>query len=140
MPWTVAPHTADLAIEVQARSPEDLYVEALRAFTDCVTDIVAVRPLMRDEIVVRAADSELLLVEWLQELLTRFEVWRQLYVLAEVELRRGGEWLELRAVARGEPYDAERHPLKVAIKAVTYHGLRVWEDVDGWRATVVFDV
>ena len=44
------------------------------------------------------------------------------------------------ATLRGEPRDALRHPLKLLIKAVTYHGLHVVETDDGYEATVVFDI
>jgi len=41
---------------------------------------------------------------------------------------------------RGERFDAARHPLKVQVKAVTYHGLEVARDEGGWRARVIFDI
>ena len=41
---------------------------------------------------------------------------------------------------RGEPRDPSRHPLKLLIKAVTYHGLHVAETRDGYEATVIFDI
>ena len=46
----------------------------------------------------------------------------------------------LQATLGGEPFDAQRHGVKVLIKAVTYHALEVREDPDGWQATVVFDI
>lgn len=140
MPWKIVPHTADLAVEVEARTPADLYAEAVRAFTDCVTDIVAVAPRERRKLVVRAGDSELLLVELLQEVLSLFEVERLLFVRAVTVLRRGVDFVELEATVFGERYDVQRHLAKVAIKAVTYHELRIWEGPAGWHATVVFDI
>jgi SHS2 domain-containing protein len=57
-----------------------------------------------------------------------------------VEEAAGGA-LRLAATARGETYDPERHPIKVLIKGITYHGLEVVEGADGrWRARVIFDI
>lgn len=140
MPYRLLPHTADAALEITARSPADLYAEALRALTDQLVDIVTVHPVERREIVVRAADTELLLVEWLQEVLARFEVEHLLFVRAEVTLSHSASWVEVRAVAHGETFDPFRHPPRSAVKAINYHDLRIWEDVDGWHARVVLDL
>jgi SHS2 domain-containing protein len=51
-------------------------------------------------------------------------------------------------VLRGERYDESRHPLRSLVKAITYHGLRIWHELgDGdagegerWRARVLFDL
>jgi SHS2 domain-containing protein len=48
----------------------------------------------------------------------------------------------LRGQAWGEPRDDARHPVKVLLKAVTYHGLEVGPVADSgdWRARIVFDI
>ena len=46
----------------------------------------------------------------------------------------------IKAVARGEPVDPERHELDMEIKAITYHGLKVERDGDGWLAEVIVDL
>ena len=46
----------------------------------------------------------------------------------------------LKAIAWGEPFQWEKHRFKQAVKAVTYHQLRIWETSKGWRARVILDV
>lgn len=46
----------------------------------------------------------------------------------------------LRAVARGEPLDPERHRIRTELKAVTHHMTLVSEDREGWSARVIFDI
>jgi SHS2 domain-containing protein len=41
---------------------------------------------------------------------------------------------------QGETWEEGRHPLTVAIKAVTYHGLEVRREAAGWRARVILDI
>ena len=59
---------------------------------------------------------------------------------AEVEVReRDGGWT-LAGTLSGEKLDPDRHPIKILIKAVTYHGLEVTRQQGEWHADVVFDI
>ena len=46
----------------------------------------------------------------------------------------------LTAAARGEPIDRRRHEMDMEVKAITYHGLKVQRDGDGWLAEVIVDI
>ncbi len=133
-------HTADLAVEVNAASLAELFSEALRAMTDCVTDVERVERRLSRGFELTGEDPELLLVDWLSELLCAFEIEGQLFSTAATRIGRRDGKLELTAEAGGEIYDPQRHPLKVLIKGVTYHGLEVREQDGVWRATIVFDI
>lgn len=134
-------HTADTGVEVWAPDREGLFSEALRAFTDTITDVAAVEPVVARELAVGAESLPDLMLEWLEELLYRFETEGLLFSGAQVALREEAGRLALSARAAGEEYDAGRHPLKILIKAVTYHHLEVNHRDDGtWRAQVIFDI
>jgi SHS2 domain-containing protein len=133
-------HTGDLAVEVRAPSREELFAEALAAMTDCVTDLASVGRSLSRRLEAEAPDLELLLVEWLGEVLYAFEVHQEVYSCAEVEIQERGDGLMLQARVEGELYDPDRHPLKVPIKGVTYHALKVESGEHGWTARVVFDI
>jgi len=132
-------HTADLAVELAAPSLPALFAEALLAFTEAITEpaLVAERQTYRFELA--AASPDLLLVDWLGELLYAFETDDLLFRRAEIILEETPGGLHLTAEAHGEPR-GERHPIKVLIKAVTYHGLEVAHTEEGWRARLVFDI
>lgn len=139
MPYRVLDHTADLALEVTASTRAGLYQEAAAGFSDCLVELSGVVERAPRRFTVAAGDWELLLVEWLAELLHAFESDGFLARRAEVEV--SDEMVPaFTAVAFGEHYDPERHPLRVLIKAVTYHALRVNRDAGGWTAHVVFDI
>lgn len=126
---------------VTAADREALFVEALRALTDCITDVRRVRSHSRRAVSLTAADAELLLVEWLSDALYRFDVEGFLAGGAGLEIAdrpEGG--LTLRGEVHGEIRDPDRHPHKVAVKAITYHGLEVAPAGAGWRARVIFDI
>lgn len=148
MSYRPVDHTADIAIEVEAADRETLFVEALRGMTDVITDVGYVRPCREARLEATAAALDLLLVEWLSEVLYLFESEGVLLSGAEAEIREesrqetreeaGG--FRIAAIARGERYDAERHPLRTQIKGVTYHGLELGRRGGAWRARVIFDI
>jgi SHS2 domain-containing protein len=135
-------HTADVAVELGAPTLGGLYAEALAAFTDTVTERERVAPAVERRFAVEAADAGSLLVDWLGDLLYAFEVEGFLFHDAEVEVAETAAGRRrLAARARGETYDPARHPVKVLVKAVTYHGLAVERlEGGGWRGRVVFDI
>jgi SHS2 domain-containing protein len=141
MPYRPLAHTADIGFEVLAPTLAELFSEAVPAFTHSFTDVERVEERLRREFALSAADRELLLHDWLEELLFAFESERLLFRRAQARLAAAavGE-LRLEATAWGEVHDPARHPLKVLLKAVTYHRLAVEESEDGWRARVILDI
>ncbi len=141
MPWEALDHTADAGVVVTAGGREELFAEALRALTDCITDVDRVRPRERREVQLVADNVELLLVEWLGEVLYRLEVEGLVAAAGRLEITdRSDGGLTLTGEIAGEPHDPRRHPHKVAVKAITYHGLEVAVGPGGWRASVIFDI
>lgn len=134
-------HTADVAFEVAAPSLDTLFAESAQALLETITDPATVRASLHRSFELTAPDLETLLVDWLGELVYVFEVDRQLFADAEVTVTEDDAGPRLTAVARGEPYDPDRHPIRVQVKAVTYHQLEVACRPDGtWVARVVFDI
>ena len=134
-------HTADVGAEITAASLDELFAEAATALLETIVDRATVRPSLHRSFELAAPDLETLLVDWLGELVYVFEVDRQLFADAEVTVTEGEEGPRLVAVARGEPYDPDRHPVRVLVKAVTHHALEVACRPDGtWFARVIFDI
>lgn len=133
-------HTADVGVDLEAGSLEALYAEAAAAFTDTITELGTVAPGEERRLSLSEADRELLLVEWLGELLFLFDTEEYLVRRAEIELGERDGVLELTAVVSGERFDPRRHPVKVAIKGITYHGLAVRREGGRWRGRVIFDI
>lgn len=133
-------HTADVGADLEAATLGGLYAEALAAFTDTLTvrERVEAREERRFEL--EAAEREALLVDWLDELLYLWEVEGWLFRDAEVEVEEAEGRVRLAARARGERYDPERHPSKVLIKGITWHGLTVEPAGQGWHGRVIFDI
>ena len=141
MAYRFTSHTADVAVELRAGFREALFADALVAFTDTVTDPERVAPEEEHDLTAEAEDLPGLMVEWLGELVYRFDVDGLLFREAEVRIDEApGGRFRLAARARGEPYHPDRHPLEVQVKGVTYHELRVEKEDAGWTGRVVFDI
>jgi SHS2 domain-containing protein len=89
------------------------------------------------EVEVEALDQEALLVDWLNHLLylydTKSFLARELEILEMTTTR-------LKARLAGEELDLQRHVVKTGVKAATYHHLAILRTVDGWEASIVFDL
>lgn len=139
-------HTADIAVRLSAPSVGGLFEAAAAALTETVTDRGAIREVESRDIRLEAAEPDLLLVDWLNELLFLFETERLLVARAavsldaEAALRLDARGVSLRAGVHGERHDPARHALKVLVKAVTYHGLAIERAAEGYVATVIFDI
>lgn len=130
-------HTADLGLRVEAPDLSGLLAESGRGLCSILVDnIEDVRPEREIDVEVEGTDREYLLFDWLSELLYLYETERLLLSDFEIELAETG----LKAKARGEPADPDRHRLSHEVKAITYHGLRIEQTAGGWTAEVIVDI
>jgi protein archease len=130
-------HTADIGIRARSSTLNGLFEDSAKGlFSVILTNLDSVR-CVQDTTVELAGDRrDDLLFDWLAELLYRFEARRMLFGRFEVRLSDSG----LSAVAWGEPLAADRHELDTEIKAITYHGLKVEPEGEGWLAEVIVDL
>jgi SHS2 domain-containing protein len=126
-------HTADLAIRVRGRHLKELFINAALGMGMLMADLKGIRPDVERQVELEELDAETLLVSWLGELLWFNEESDAVFVQFEIrELTR----TRLRAAVWGGPVTKQwKH-----IKAVTFHDLEIIETVDGYEATLVFDV
>jgi SHS2 domain-containing protein len=136
-PYRLIGHTADLGMEVRGKDLTDLFVQAAWSFFDLMVKVRHLDLKEGREISLEAPDREALMVAWLGELLFQFEAHSLVFGKFQIHSITS---TSLRATVWGEPFDPSRHPLKTAVKAVTYHQLAIWEEKGVWRARVIFDI
>ena len=140
MPYRFFDHTGDIGVTLTGPTRDALFAAAALAFTDSITPLDRVEPRRPEEVAVDAPELDLLLVDFLSELLYRFDTRGWLTRGADMAVReRDGGWT-LEGTLSGEKLDPDRHPVKILIKAVTYHGLQIVERGGEWSANVVFDI
>src|SRR5262245_11444135 len=115
-------HTADLGLRVHSPDLDTLFAEAGQAlFAAIIENLADVRPAQSVVVHLTGDDRELLLFDWLKELLYRFDAEGLVFGRFEATVRPDG----LNGTAWGEPIDPVRHVLSHEVKAITYHGLKV---------------
>jgi SHS2 domain-containing protein len=129
-------HEADIGIRGFGSSIREAFENAARAMYSVMVKIEAIKPLERKEIAVSAPDGELLLVEWLNALLSLSDIERMVFSRFEVRI----EGTSLTGTAWGEQLDRRRHEPKVEVKGATYHMLRVKTEGGRYVAECVVDV
>ncbi len=132
--YEIIDHTADIAIKTHGKDMNEAFANAAFAMFDTMCDAASVKPVGEVEVRVEGDDLELLLVNWLSELLYICDVDDVLF--SEFEVNISGK--ELVGKARGESMDPVRHGLKTDIKAVTYHMLEVSQAEN--YVQVLFDI
>ena len=136
-PFRVLEHTADIGFEAFGATRREVFANAGRALTYLTTDLETIVP--REELLLRAEASDMpaLLVNWLSEILYRFDA--EGWLFRDFEFSGLTEH-SLAATALGEKFDRRRHQVKLLVKAVTYHQLELRETEKGWRAQVYVDI
>ena len=102
-----------------------------------VAGVSKIEPRQTRPIVLQALDRENLFVRWLTEILYLYDA--EKFLTADVKFETLTDTF-MKANIIGEPYTVSKHELKLDVKAITYHQLKV-EDHDGdWTARVFVDI
>jgi SHS2 domain-containing protein len=102
-----------------------------------MTDLRQVRPAQERAVSASGTDPTALTVAYLTELLLLQQ--REGFIARTLEVRAIGDPpTALLASARGEPFDPDRHPAGIEVKAVTFHELTL--DLAHGRARVIVDI
>ena len=135
--YEVFEHTADLGLRIRAGDLNGLFVEAGKGFASLlVSEPAEVRLTETVEFHLEGDDPLFLFFDWLNELLYTFDTRKLILVDFQVAVDDKG----LQATARGETMNASRHRMEHEVKAITYHGLKVQHETDGWLAEVIVDI
>ena len=139
--WRTIEHTADLGLEVEAPTLEELFVAGAHGLTGVLLgeevgegEGRGGRATEWREMVLEAPDREALLVDWLRELLYIGISEGLIFGTAQI-----GELREDRLVAR-VGFAPAGTAVERELKGVTYHDLEVSRRGSIWFARIVFDL
>ena len=133
--------TADIAFEATGRDLPELFTAAADATMNVMIDnLEAIEPRETRRIALKNDAIDMLLFDFLQELIYFKDADRLLLRIREVGVDEKEDAYSLSATAAGEPLDPARHQQRADVKAVTLHDFRV-EKTDGrWKASVLLDI
>ena len=136
-PYEVFEHTADIGLHAYGSTLPELFIHAAQGMESLMVSPEQVRLQVSREITAEGHDVVSLLIAWLNELIflfdTEYLIFREFAIDSLTETYLKGR-------ASGEPYDAQRHDLSSAIKAVTWHEAAVERTGEGYKARIIFDI
>ena len=129
-------HEADIGIRGFGGTAAEAFENAAVALFSVMVNVHTVEPKEKRTIAVSAPDQELLLIEWLNALLSLSDIEHMVFSKFDVKM----EDASLTGTAWGEALDRERHEPDVEIKGATYYMLKVVEAEGRFIAQCVVDV
>jgi SHS2 domain-containing protein len=135
--WEHFEHAADMGVRGIGTTCEAAFEEAALALCAIITDPALVRPDVLFEVDCHATDTEFLLVDWLNALISEMSAHRMIFSKFEVTISGG----HLHGRAWGEVAIPARHHPAVEVKGATLTELKVIQGENGlWTAQCVVDV
>ncbi len=132
---------ADVAFEARGNTIEELFESSGFALTNAmIKDLGRIEQKVVKAFEVEALDVEMLLFNFLQELIFYKDAEQLLFNRFDLDIAQKGDKWFLSAKAHGEEIDREKHELLADAKAVALHNFKVEETAEGWRALVIVDV
>lgn len=125
-------HTADWSARVWAKDLPSLFAESARAMNALSGTVISTSIPVKQSFETEGPDAESLLVAFLSELVYFQE--QENLAFNQFQLRVEGK--RLKAEMEGAPIES----VDKAIKAVTYHNLKIHKTNSGLETTIVFDV
>lgn len=133
-------HTADVKFRAYGSTLEEAFASAAEAMFTAMIDLKSVS--LKNDIMIKleAESLEILLNDWLSELL--FQMDANYLVFGKFEVlklnERDGKFL-IEAKASGEQIDLKKHKFHLQVKAVTYHDMTIIKSDNHWEVQVLLD-
>jgi SHS2 domain-containing protein len=134
-------HTADVYVSAHGKTMEEAYENAALSMFETITDTDKVSPVQEDSLEVEAEDQYALLYNWMEVLLVKSETLDMLYSKFQItSWKETNESFKIKAKIWGEKFDSQKHPQKVAVKAVTYHRMVIIRETDRVILEFILDI
>ena len=136
-PFEVIDHTADIGIVAYGATIKQVFANAALGLFNLMADLDDFKEGLQRELELSAEDVEVLLIEWLNELIYIFDVEHIIFKKFEIEKLTS---TQIKARCFGEKMKPGQHKLKREIKAATYHMLQISKEDGTYKVQVIFDI
>ncbi len=133
--------TADIAFKAWGKDLPEIFIAAADATMNVmVENLEAIEPLEKRELRLKDDVLDMLLLNFLQELIYYKDAEKLLLRVNELDIRGEGRHHVLKGTALGEKLDPVRHHQRADVKAVTLHRFQLEKTEQGWEALVILDI
>ncbi|MDA2938750.1 archease, partial [Acidobacteria bacterium AH-259-A15] len=130
--------TADIAFEAWGETLEETFVAAAEATMNVMIETLdSIEPRERREFTIENEALDMLLFNFLQELIFLKDSERLLLRVREAKIDEENGHYRVKVVTQGEHLDPDRHEQRVDVKAVTLHQFCLQKTDRGWVANVI---
>jgi len=136
-PFEVIDHTADIGIIVHGTDLKQVFANAALGLFNLIADLDNVKEDLTRQVEMTAKNTEVLLIEWLNELIYIFDVEHILFKRFEINELQDDK---IKATCYGEKVKRGHHNLKREVKAATYHMLELSKDNGNYKVQIIFDI
>jgi len=136
-PFEVIEHTADIGIVAYGADIKQLFANAALGLFNLMADLGNLKEDAKRKVELSAEDIEVLLIEWLNELIYISEVEHIIFKRFDISELSSNK---LRSICFGEKIKPGQRRLKREIKAATYHMLRMNKVDSGYKVQIIFDI
>jgi SHS2 domain-containing protein len=126
-------HKADLKIRVFGRDLTGLFINAALAVAEQQNPAIGKSVKEWESVEINSSDLNSLLVDWLNEILSRSDLNQKVYTDFQIEKLSKNY---LKAMMAGQKIDRKQ----LEIKAATYHQIEIKRAGSRWQATIIFDI
>jgi SHS2 domain-containing protein len=130
---------ADCAVEVTGTTLGDVFETSARALAEVTADPGTVPLVVERRVVLEEPTLDLLLFEWISELVYRKDESGEVYPRTRVEVSGDGPF-RLDARLEGGPLVHGATGLRADVKGVTLHRFVLESREEGWHASFVLDL
>lgn len=135
--WEHLEHGADIGVRGYGASLAQAFTQAALSMSAIVTDLDKIEPGESIDIECEAPEFDLLLVDWLNEIVYQMATRSMLFGRFDVQILDH----RLQAQLHGEKVDQGKHQPAVEIKGATFTDLKVYRNSDDeWVAQCIIDV
>jgi len=133
-------HTTDAEIEVNGRTLDESFENAGLATEETMVGLSSISSEEERTIIVDGEDLESLLYSWLEALISLQDTDGMLFSKFSCKVSKSSSGFVLTAKVLGEQFDPKKHEQKTAIKAPTYHAMKIVQDKNGVTMRFLLDL
>jgi SHS2 domain-containing protein len=133
-------HTADVLFEAYGKTLNQLFTNAALALQEIQAELKTITPKHKTSITLKNKSAEMLLFDFLQELVYLKDAEELLFSKFHVAIKKEKNGYTLHADCWGEKINQKKHTLNVDAKAITLHQFEVKKVKTNWQARVIVDI
>ena len=130
---------ADIAFEAKGKSLGELFISCAKALENSMADLKSIDSKEKRFIAKSAESVDLLLYDFLSELVYLKDTEQMLFGKFSVKIRKS-KTFKLEAIAFGERINPKKHKLEDDVKAITMHDYKITKTKTGFKTQILLDI